>query len=306
MVAISINPEQHADYRQKFKDAVRGLFPILCFTPEQTEAFIQEFEPQLFDDMSRIMVDNRGQPTFCRYFSRWEIEYIIPSSWEDRYTLVKAALHQLKAEFLAENGRVLHMIIEEDPPSHAAYYMGYLPELGFELRPRATMIADQDLVSQLQLPELMPDIQETPFQADHLNTATYIDARAFGATEQEAERQADGDQIDSRYSLESTRHTWTGLTCEGKLIGFAFGADADNRMMLEEVSLLPEFHGKGLGRYLVIRCLQKLHENFGGPNKQFFLGTDRRWSSALKLYHRLGFTIDKTQSYAILTNTFDK
>jgi len=73
-------------------------------------------------------------------------------------------------------------------------------------------------------------------------------------------------------------------------------------MCLEEVALAPEFQGQGLGRYLTIRCVQKLDESYGGPEKSFFWGTDRRWTPALKLYHRLGFTIDQIESYAFLTN----
>ena len=36
---LTINQEQYPDYLQKFKDAVRLLFPILCFTPDETAAF---------------------------------------------------------------------------------------------------------------------------------------------------------------------------------------------------------------------------------------------------------------------------
>ena len=43
---LTINQEQYSDYLQKFKDAVRSLFPILCFTPDETEAFIKAFAPQ--------------------------------------------------------------------------------------------------------------------------------------------------------------------------------------------------------------------------------------------------------------------
>ena len=306
----TVNQDQHPDYPQKFKDAVRCLFPILCFTPDQTEAFIKEFEPQ-FDGENCMIEDEHGRPTFCRYSAEKNsteiyIEYIIPSVWEDRYTMVKEAILQFKHEFLAANSECyLRMHINEKLPSHAAYYLGLLPELGFALAPRVTMIAPQDLVGQLTLPKLMPNIQEMPYQTDQLEMATYVDARAFGATEQElsAEMQADMGETDRRYTLEGTVQTWAGLACEGKLIGFAFGAASDDRMLLEEVSLLPEFHGKGLGRYLTIRCLQKLYESYGGPDKYFFLGTDRRWNPALKLYHRLGFTIDRIESYAMLTNT---
>lgn len=309
---LTINQDLHADYPQRFKDAVRYLFPILCFTPDQTEAFIKTYEPQ-FDGKSSVIEHGQGRLTFCRYFQRSSgvtyLEYLIPSVWEERYTMVKEALLQLKHECLAaESERVLRMVINEKLPSHAAYYLGLLPELGFTLTPRVTMTASQDLVRQLTLPELMPNIQEIPYQADQLKAAIDAYSRAFDANVQSisAEQrtqvhEAEARYITTMYGLERTAQTWTGLVCESKLIGFSFGDAADDRVMfLEEVALVPEFHGKGLGRYLTIRCLQKLHDAFGGPDKYFYLGTDRRWSRALKLYHRLGFTIENIQSYAVL------
>ena len=108
--------------------------------------------------------------------------------------------------------------------------------------------------------------------------------------------------ITEMYGLERTRQTWVGIGHQGKLIGFAFGGVWDNELSLEEVVLLPTFHGQGLGRYLVTRFLKKIAKDCGGPDKYFFLGADRTNTKALKLYHRLGFKIDKVESYADLAN----
>jgi hypothetical protein len=43
-----------------------------------------------------------------------------------------------------------------------------------------------------------------------------------------------------------------------------------------------------------------LDAQYGGPEKHFFLGTDRRWHAALNLYHSLGFTLKTVESYAFL------
>ena len=311
---LTINQDQHPDYPQKFKDAVHHLFPILCFTPDQTEAFIQELEPQ-FDGQSCVLEHGDGRLTFCRYSienpGEIFIEYIIPSLWQERYPMVKEAIRQLEHEFLAANPEyVLRMHINEKLPSHAAYYLGLLPELGFTLIPRVTMTAGPDLARQLTLPKLMPDIQETSYQADQLEAVIDVFAQGYsGRNQQELSaeewshiRQDEAPYIRQVYGLEGTLQTWTGLAYEGKLIGCSFGDVEDNRMRLDEVVVVPEFQGKGLGRYLTIRCLQKLHESYSRPDKHFFLGTDRRWSRALKLYHSLGFTIDRIESYAILKN----
>ncbi len=316
----TVSQDQHPSYPQEFQAAVRQLFPVLCYTPEQTEAFLKEYESP-FDGKSCVVEDAQGRRTYCRYSIDHSreifVEYIIPTVWEDRYPMVKDAILQLKHHFLASNqARYLRMHIDERIPSHAAYYLGLLPELGFTLTPRVTMTAPPDLVRQSTLPELMPGLQETRYEADQLVAVIDVFARAYsGKQEQELSaeewsqrREEEAPYLTRAYGLESTVRTWTGLTWQGRLIGCAWGDARDVlgrsgiHLCLEEVALVPEFHGQGLGRYLAIRCLQKMYENWGGSDRYFFLGTDRRWIPALKLYHRLGFSIDRVESYAFLTN----
>lgn len=309
-----INQDQHPDYPQKFKDAVRSLFPILCFTPIETEAFLQACAPQ-FDGQSCVVKDEQGRLTFCRYTSdnpgAIYLDYIIPSVWEVRYPLVKAAILALKQHFFGTNAaRVLRMQVNEKLPSHNAYYLGLLAELGFTLTPRVTMRAAPDVVAQLALPSLPPQVSEIAYQAEQVEAVIDVFTSAYsGKNEHELSADAwaqlraeEAPYLRRVYQGEETQRTWTGLMCEGKLIGCAFGGSEDARMRLDEVVVVPEFQGQGLGRYLTLRCLQKVAARYGGPEKYFFLGTDRRWHPALKLYHRLGFIIDQIESYAVLTN----
>jgi ribosomal protein S18 acetylase RimI-like enzyme len=312
-VIETISQDQHQDYPRQFKEAVRQIFPILCFTPDQTEAFIKDFEPR-FDGRSSVIKDDQGRLTFCRFYSNSPearyIQYVIPSDWEDRYTLVKAALQQIRDDFLADNSEhELRMRIDEKPPSHASYFAGLLPELGFRLRPRVTLIADQELIQQLTLPDLPADVHEMPYRKDQLETAIDIYLKAHevnrqAPTEKERvhARETDTRYVTGIYHLERTVQTWIGLEHQGQLIGFAFGGVWNREISLEEVALLPEFHGKGLGRYLTIRCLQEMSELYKGPDRYFAIGTDRTNTRALKLYHRLGFTVDAIESYADLVN----
>jgi GNAT superfamily N-acetyltransferase len=316
----TVSQNQHPNYPYEFKEAVRQLFPVLCYTPEQIEAFLKEYQPQ-FDGKNCVVEDGQGRRTYCRLkCAKREIfvEYIIPSVWEERYPMVKDAILQFKHHFVVGNsGRYLRMHVDERIPSHAAYYLGLLPELGFTLTPRVTMTAPPDLVRQWTLPELLPSFQETGYEADQLGTVIDVYARAFSGKKQQElsaeewsqRREEEAPYLTRVYALESTVRTWTGLTWQGRLIGCAWGDARDDvlgrsgmHLCLEEVALVPEFQGKGLGRYLTIRCLQKMYENWGGSERYFFLGTDRRWKPALKLYHRLGFSIDRVESYAFLTN----
>ena len=307
-----ITHEQYPDYAREFNGAVRHLFPILGFTPAQTDAFIAAYEPQC-DGKSCVIEDGNGQRTFCRYAVEHPgeifIEYLIPSAWENRYALVKDAILHLKHTFLVVQGeRLLRMHIDEQVPSHAAYYLGLLPDLGFTLEPRVTMTAARDLARQMLLPPLPPTIHELPYQADDVAAVIDIYARAFtrrkehelSAAEWTQRRAAEAPYITHVYPSEETVQTWTGLVSAGKLIGGAFGSTDGARMSLDEVFVVPEFQGQGLGRSLTVRCLQKLDAQYGGPGKHFFLGTDRRWDAAFNLYHSLGFTIDTVESYAFL------
>jgi ribosomal protein S18 acetylase RimI-like enzyme len=309
----TINETQHPENPEKFKQAVRAIFPILCFTPEQTEAFIEEFEPK-FDGRSSVIQDDKGRLTFCRFYfespqARY-IQYLIPSVWEDRYLLIQDAIEKIRDKFLTDNSEhELRMRINEKPPSHTSYFAGLLPGTGFRLIPRVSMIADQDLVQQLTLPGLPPDIHETPFQEEQLINAIDIFFQAHEVNRQalsEKElmllRAGDTSYITGIYPLKSTRQTWIGLEHLGQLIGFAFGGVWNQEISLEEVALLPAYHGKGLGRYLSIRCLQAMNSLYDGSNKYFSIGTDRTYIRALKLYHRLGFTIGNIESYASLVN----
>lgn len=309
----TINQDQHPDYPQKFKEAVRQILPILCFTSEQTEGFIQEFEPK-FDGRSSFIRDAEGRLTFCRFYlespeARY-IRYLIPSVWEDRYIMVQNAMAQIKETFLADNSEhELRMKINEKSPSHTSYFAGLLPGLGFRLKPRVTMIAQQELVQQFTLPDLPADVHKRPYQEDQLKATIDIYLRAHevnGLAPTEEERThakaANTRYITDIFPLERTVQTWVGLGHKEKLIGFALGGKWGQEISLEEVALLPEYHGKGLGRYLTIRCLQKMNDLYDGVGEYFGIGTDRTNLLALKLYHRLGFKIDKIESYAGLVN----
>ncbi|MCB9151420.1 MAG: GNAT family N-acetyltransferase [Caldilineaceae bacterium] len=312
-----INSKEHPELVEKFKETVRNIFPILCFTPAETEAFIAEFDPE-YDDNIYVYKDAQGCLTFCRYTHHgalaWSIQFVIPAVWANRYAMVSGAIAQIRNDFLAAHTALeLRMRVDEQMPSHAAYFMGMLPGLGFELAPRVGMRADYALLDELDLPALPPGIAELPFEearlAEYPELFFQVDSvyhEGYSPEKINHERAMFEDYIPRACESENIRPTWTLLVKDGQLIGASFGGAWDDELSIEEVGILSAYYGQGLGRYLTIRCMQKLRQHYGGEDKYFMLGTFRTYTRALKLYHRLGFTIDKIESYATLANQSTK
>lgn len=308
-----IDDNQLPEYRRQFSSTVRDIFPILCYAPDETVSFIQKYEAQS-DGINCIVEDAQERRTFCHYTvespEAWLIHYVIPSVWEDRYTMVQDAIQQIKEEFLATNSEhQLRLDIDEKVPSHNAYYGGLLASLDFELKPRVTMRAEQDLVDQLALPKMPNDVHEQFYDQTRIEdyVELYFQANSVHVPDASDEEVTYARGFCRRYiddvcESDNMVKTFTTLEHKGEIIGIAFGGLWGNEMSLEELAILPEYYGQGLGRYLAIRCMQRMRECFGGDDKYFEVGTFRTNTRALKLYHRLGFTIDRVHLYASLTN----
>lgn len=304
-----IEQVEYLEHLKHFKITVNETFPILCFSSDQTEAFLKEFEPT-YDDAIYSIENALGQTVFSRTFINAygvrSIQYVIPSVWSDRYKLVKSAITQIKNEFIKANTeKKLFIRIIEQVPSHNAYYAGLLPELGFDMEPRVTMTAKQELVNQVDLTELPKNIYEIPFSKNLLSEYVDLYNRAYAVYEgrllperQAHEREFRQWQLTDAQEQEDAVKTWVGIEFNGEIIGSCYGRIWGNEMSIEELAILPKFYGKGLGRFLTIRCLQKLKEYFGSPSRYFFIGTNRTFTRALKLYHRLGFKINSVETYA--------
>lgn len=304
-----IGKDEYPEHLEQFKITVREIFPILCFTPEQIEAFLREFAPS-YDDTVYYIENALGQATFSRTlinaYGIRSIQYVIPSVWSERYQLVKSAIEQIKTEFiLANTEKKLFIRITEQVPSHNAYYAGLLPELGFDMEPRVTMTANQDMVNQLDLTDLPNNIYEISFSKNRLPEFIELYNRAYAVYQdrllperQAHEREFRQWQLTDAQEQEDAVKTWVGIEFNGEIVGSCYGRIWGNEMSVEELAILPEFYGKGLGRFLTIRCMQKLKEHFGEPSRYFFIGTNRTFTRALKLYHRLGFKINSVETYA--------
>ena len=308
-----IEKNEYSEYLQQFKKTVNEIFPILGFQPNKIDEFIN-FHFQLpYDDKIYLIEVDKNQIAFCRYLinnlGKQSIQYIIPSLWSSRYQIIKAAIEQIKTEFIqASLADELVMVINEKFPSHNAYYAGLLPELGFDMQPRLTMTASQNILETTELPQLPKNIQEISFTKNRLsefidlyNKAYIVNYDGFTSEKIEQIEEFQKLQLKDAQEKEDAVKTWIGLEYKGRIIGSCYGRIWGNEMSIEELAILPEFYGKGLGRFLAIRCMYKLKSHFGEQSKYFFIGTNRTYKRALRLYYSLGFTIDRVQTYAGFT-----
>ncbi|MGB3655867.1 MAG: GNAT family N-acetyltransferase [Rivularia sp. (in: cyanobacteria)] len=311
-----IEESEYSEHLQQFKKTVYEIFPILCFHPHEVDAFIKNYSEIPYDEtvvhndtLYLIEIEN-NQTALCRClinnYGKQSIQYIIPSSWSNRYQIVKTAIEQIKTEFLQVSpADELVMVIHEKVPSHNAYYAGLLPELGFDMEPRLTMTANQNITETLELPQLPKNIHEIPFTKNRLsefidlyNKAYAVHYYGFPLLKIEQRREFTRWQLTDVQDKKDAVKSWVGLECDGRIIGSCYGRIWGNEMSIEELAILPDFYGKGLGRFLAIRCMYKLKNHFGEPSKYFFIGTNRTYKRALRLYYSLGFKIDQVQTYA--------
>lgn len=308
-----IEKTEYSEYLRQFKDTVHEIFPKFCFLPNEIDAFISFYSELPYNETTYLIEIENNKVAFCRCdlnnYGKQSIQYIIPSLWSSRYQIVKAAIEQIKTEFIQVSpADELVMTIKEKVPSHNAYYAGLLPELDFDMQPRLTMTASQNIIETIELPQLPQNIHEISFVKNRLsefinlyNEAHAVNENGFPPEKIEQLREFRRWQLTDAQDKQDAVKTWVGLEYNGRIIGSCYGRIWDNEMSIEELAILPEFYGNGLGRFLAIRCMYKLKSNFGEPSKYFFIGTNRTYQRALRLYYSLGFKIDQVQTYATLS-----
>ena len=80
------------------------------------------------------------------------------------------------------------------------------------------------------------------------------------------------------------------MTYHGEMIGYCLGDIWYKTLMnITDLAVSREFWGRGIGRYLIIRCMQNLKQHFAIPESYFGLGADRTNTRACRFYFKLGF-----------------
>ncbi|MDQ2798245.1 MAG: GNAT family N-acetyltransferase [Armatimonadota bacterium] len=304
---IPIAADDYPRHWQDFRAIVQDIFPMLLYTPAQTEGFLNHWQT-LRDDHSVFIIETRSGQAFVLRVG-WDIQYLIPSDWGRRYDILREALEEFRAEFLRSDAEKFSLDINDGFPSHTLYYAGMLPLLGFEIHSgEITLQADATLLNGLTLPALPSGMTEVKGERERLAeyAALYAEAHAtheHRPPEQEKWRNSLGDAVQH----EDMRNTWVGLEVNGKIVASCYGGCRPERwgnfLSVEELAVRPEFFGNGLGQYVLIRCLQELQRHYGVPGRPFQIGTWRHMGPRpLRLYLGLGFQVTKAETYSTLWN----
>ena len=208
-------------------------------------------------------------------------------------------MESIKKEGTKQGVSELFIDIVESVPSHNAYYAGMLPLIGFEMAPRVRLVAPFDILHTLDVPELPAHIEEVGFSAEKLpgiadvwNQTEMEHYPNCSESEKRRKRAELLKEVEGWSRSEDKVRSLTVLAQNGRIIGFSVGfpAAASKTLDVLELHVAPAFQGRRLGRYLCIRCMQKLHKHFAKPGWRFFVGTFREWQPAMKLYSSLGLS----------------
>lgn len=307
--------QDREEHRAQLEDTVRRIFPYLGYSQEGMEQFIHmpDDDGDVEGEYYRIETEpGQGVLVKVRTGDRWYIPYMVPIDWESRYTAIWAALDCLKKACKERDTGDMWLHMRNNPPSHQSYYEGLLAMQGFEITPRTFMKAPVDVLDTLELPVLPDDIVEIEVSEDRLKEAAVSHNAAFTIYDkaptppEEIQKSVDETYEDfvGWFQNPDAVKTWVALEHKGNIIAICIGLrwrfDTRN-LALHEVAVHPDYHGRRLGRYICIRCMQKLREVFGDSDTRFYLGTTLTQAPAITLYHKLGFTIDKLESYANYT-----
>jgi len=305
-----ITLEDYPQHWQDFRVIVQHIFPMLSFTPAQTEAFLDHWRTPR-ENQSVFRVETRSGLACARRIG-WDIQYLIPSDWDRRYDILREALEEIKANFLCSDAEKLSLGINDDFPSHTLYYAGMLPMLGFEVHSgEITFQAPDDFLNGLSLPVLPLGVKEVRGERERLAEYAALYAKAHAARECRepsiSEQKKIVDSLEDAVQQEDMRLTWVGLELEGHIIASCYGGCRPERwgnfLSVEELAVLPEFFRRGLGRYALIRCLQELKRHYGASGRPFQVGTWRHMGPRpLRLYLGLGFRVIKAETYSTLEN----
>jgi ribosomal protein S18 acetylase RimI-like enzyme len=270
---------------KEFDTAVRCILPTLCFGPEQVEEFLARAKSGAIEQIHAI--GDAGGRAFVSG-SKFRVDFIIPSDWPQRFAIVERAVKELQG-----SRKYIRMDISERAASHGAYFTGLLPGLGFELEPRLAMSAGLEALAKLGRPSLPAGYRELALTLDRADEVARVLYEAYKAVRPGwSARPADDLDMwenNARFAIERHSRYCAAVEHGGRIVGACLGSVTGRGLGIHELAVLPESWRQGLGRFMMIRCMQKIEADCEDPAARFTLGTNRTYSAAIALYRSLGF-----------------
>ena len=89
-----------------------------------------------------------------------------------------------------------------------------------------------------------------------------------------------------RRKLEKRLYEYSRILCDGKLAGYIRVSEGGNEVELDDLYIISEYRGKGIGSAVLKGCVEK-------SDKPIFFYVFKKNTRAIALYERLGFVVDE-------------
>ena len=87
-----------------------------------------------------------------------------------------------------------------------------------------------------------------------------------------------------RRKIEKRLYEYSRILCNGSLAGYIRVSESDNEVELDDLYILPEYRGQGIGGAVLKSCIER-------ADKPIFFYVFKKNTRAIALYERTGFVI---------------
>lgn len=259
------------EYQTQLIRAVGNTFPGFGFSPAETERFLNG-NAAPFDDIHYFIEQGEEIVAVAMRCGNL-LEYVIPVEWESRYETVAESIR-----LVGEECPTLQIRIRETIPSHASWYAGLLPSLGFEMTPRMRM---ETTPGPFNATPLMPSgYSLAAMRPEWIDACVAIHDSALPGS---------GENVRESLEAKDRRESWFVALYEDRPVGSGFGSHYRGRLFIEELAIDESHRNRGLGKQLVLSVIAALSGTFPEAEK-VILDVDRQNAPAVGLYRSLRFS----------------
>jgi GNAT superfamily N-acetyltransferase len=98
------------------------------------------------------------------------------------------------------------------------------------------------------------------------------------------------------YDAAVRQHRFDLLLSDGVLAALIETVDEQDQLLIENVAVAPRFQGQGFGRVLLAHA-ERIARDLGRVRLRLY--TNQRFKENIRLYERLGYTVDQEEDFGI-------